>query len=457
MKLPQPIFKKNLPIISWIKIYAREYGVQYSEMAILCLSPKAKYHVPKPSVMQVVIPEGNNSAFYIDKTSWNELVESLNNKYTSHLKKLAGYEKEINNKQLKEIFLNYQEKLFAYSVFAWTSFILNNYIADKATRILDSYIKKHSQENLRQDLIDSLFKPEKLAAVLLLQKEIYERKGGIKSADFNKLFKKYRWLSCLDIHNKPWTREEFKKHLKSLGIVSKEKTKSFYNYIDDLNIRSDDLSYLKMAKRFVYIKDARDDFRRYGVFLASALFREIAKRIGIKREELSYLKSQEVIECLDGRISVPKKIIHSRKKGFVLYLNESNKLTCIHGDNISKILKSFNLFHNDENIKEIIGMVASKGKVTGNVVIIKGIKDLSKVKQGDILVAITTHPDYVSAMKKAGAIITDEGGITSHAAIVSREFGLPCIVGTKQATKLLKDGDRIFVDAIIGKIKKLNN
>src|SRR3989338_7384024 len=146
----------------------------------------------------------------------------------------------------------------------------------------------------------------------------------------------------------------------------------------------------------------------------------------------------------DTEYFLPQLFFEKLLKEFVLYLNESNKLTCIHGDNISKILKSFNLFHNDENIKEIIGMVASKGKVTGNVVIIKGIKDLSKVKQGDILVAITTHPYYVSAMKKAGAIIT-------------REFGLPCIVGTKQATKLLKDGDRIFVDAIIGKIKKLNN
>ena len=82
--------------------------------------------------------------------------------------------------------------------------------------------------------------------------------------------------------------------------------------------------------------------------------------------------------------------------------------------------------------------------------------DLEKVKEGDILIAVTTHPDYVPAMRKAAAIVTDEGGITSHAAIVSREFGLPCIVGTKIATKILNDGDLVEVDANNGTIKKLN-
>lgn len=69
--------------------------------------------------------------------------------------------------------------------------------------------------------------------------------------------------------------------------------------------------------------------------------------------------------------------------------------------------------------------------------------------------AVTTHPDYVAAMRKASAIITDEGGITSHAAIVSREFEIPCIVGTKNATVLLSDGDTIEVNAIKGEVKLL--
>ena len=88
-------------------------------------------------------------------------------------------------------------------------------------------------------------------------------------------------------------------------------------------------------------------------------------------------------------------------------------------------------------------------------IIVKGVKDLVKVQNGQILVAVSTHPDYVSAMRKAAAIITDEGGITSHAAIVAREFGIPCMVGTINATKLLKDGNMIELDGNKGIIRIL--
>ena len=66
-----------------------------------------------------------------------------------------------------------------------------------------------------------------------------------------------------------------------------------------------------------------------------------------------------------------------------------------------------------------------------------------------------TTPDFVPAVKIAAAVITDYGGITSHAAIVSREFGVPCVIGTKIATKVLKDGDRVEVDAEKGIVKKI--
>jgi len=89
--------------------------------------------------------------------------------------------------------------------------------------------------------------------------------------------------------------------------------------------------------------------------------------------------------------------------------------------------------------------------------IIKTKDDLLKFKKGDILVAEATVPDYVPAMRKAGAIITDLGGLTSHAAIVSRELGIPCIIGTKIATKVLKDGDFVEVDANKGIVKIIKN
>ena len=95
------------------------------------------------------------------------------------------------------------------------------------------------------------------------------------------------------------------------------------------------------------------------------------------------------------------------------------------------------------------------GKTKGIVKIIYTKDDIKKVQKGDILVAEATVPDYVPAMRKASAIVTDLGGLTSHAAIVSRELGTPCIVGTKIATKVLKDGDLVEVDANKGAIKIL--
>ncbi|MEM5878380.1 MAG: phosphoenolpyruvate synthase [Candidatus Aenigmatarchaeota archaeon] len=96
------------------------------------------------------------------------------------------------------------------------------------------------------------------------------------------------------------------------------------------------------------------------------------------------------------------------------------------------------------------GLAASPGIAHGVVKIIKSPKELNKIKQGDILVTKMTNPDYVPGMKRAAGIITDEGGSTSHAAIVSRELGVVCVVGTKDATKKLRDGNFVTIDGYNG-------
>ena len=98
------------------------------------------------------------------------------------------------------------------------------------------------------------------------------------------------------------------------------------------------------------------------------------------------------------------------------------------------------------------GQGASPGVASGRVVIVRDVKDTSSVKDGDILVTRMTNPDMVPAMRRVSAIITDEGGMTCHAAIVSRELGTPAVVGSKKATTLLKDGQIITVDGEKGLI-----
>ncbi|MCD4704534.1 hypothetical protein K8R66_00475 [bacterium] len=113
-------------------------------------------------------------------------------------------------------------------------------------------------------------------------------------------------------------------------------------------------------------------------------------------------------------------------------------------------------FEKIENNNFIKGQSAYLGKVKGRIKIIKRKSQVNEIKEGDILVSPMTTPEFILAMKKASAFITDEGGITCHAAIIAREMKKPCIIGTKIATQVLKDGDLVEVDANQGIVRKLN-
>jgi len=109
----------------------------------------------------------------------------------------------------------------------------------------------------------------------------------------------------------------------------------------------------------------------------------------------------------------------------------------------------------DKNIKKIIGTCAYPGQAKGAVKRVDDENEMSKFNEGDILVSTSTTPKIIPAMKKAAAIITDSGGITCHAAIVSRELKVPCVIGTKIATRILKDGDKVEIDANKGVVRKI--
>ncbi len=102
----------------------------------------------------------------------------------------------------------------------------------------------------------------------------------------------------------------------------------------------------------------------------------------------------------------------------------------------------------------LTGLAASPGIASGKIKIVRDLSDLEKIKIGDILVTRMTNPDMVVSMQKSAAIVTDEGGLTAHAAIVSREMGIPAVVGTREATIKLKEGEIITVDGTSGKIYK---
>ena len=110
----------------------------------------------------------------------------------------------------------------------------------------------------------------------------------------------------------------------------------------------------------------------------------------------------------------------------------------------------------DLDVSEFKGMPAMKGKIVGKVKIVFRDEDASKFEDGDVLVTTMTRPDWLPIMKKSSAYVTDAGGMLCHAAIVARELKKPCIIGTKIATKVLKDGDVVEVDADKGIVRILN-
>ena len=137
------------------------------------------------------------------------------------------------------------------------------------------------------------------------------------------------------------------------------------------------------------------------------------------------------------------------KEGKNLYIVQTRPVTTLKGKTTDVEIKIQATEGNVVKIAEVpilTGAGSSPGIGTGPVKVLKSPKEIAKVKQGDVLVAPMTSPDYVPAMKKAAAIVTDEGGMTSHAAIVSRELGIPCVVGTKGATEMLKDDTIVTVD-----------
>ncbi len=103
--------------------------------------------------------------------------------------------------------------------------------------------------------------------------------------------------------------------------------------------------------------------------------------------------------------------------------------------------------------KKLHGVVASYGKAVGHVKVVQKPKDLKKLKEGDVLVTTMTSPRLLVLVPKISALITDWGGKLSHAAILAREMGIPCVVGTQSATKILKDGNLVEVDAKKGVVR----
>jgi len=206
---------------------------------------------------------------------------------------------------------------------------------------------------------------------------------------------------------------------------------------------ANDFALTKLVRRDAQLRDM--------LMLHRSLLKEIAKRLNVTLAEVQFMLQGEIRDALEDGLINRKVIADRLTKSCVLYTKKDFERVYVGEE--AEILKRGIKTEIDHTQTEFRGQTAQPGFAKGIVKIVIRAKDMSKMNQGDILVSIATDPDIVPAMKKAAAIVTEQGGITSHAAIVSRELGTPCIIGTKIATKLLKDGDIVEVDANKGVVR----
>jgi len=277
------------------------------------------------------------------------------------------------------------------------------------------------------------------------QKELDEFESLAKNGDFIELvkgFKVYEESVLFFFEKDPFeNREEFMNIFRQLWIH--EITTFFLGLCVTDKELIDHISHLRGSKSAQHIATSK--------FLPK-LYQQISEKENINIELLKYALPSEIIS-----LNLDANVLALRQKLYVIEC-VSGEIRLIAGNEAITYTGDFlNNIKTDiiEDISEFKGSPAFQGKVSGKVVIITNENELVNVKEGDILVSPMTRTSFLSAMERAAAYITDEGGITCHAAITARELKKPCIVGTKIATKVLKNGILVEVDAINGIIKIL--
>ncbi len=199
-------------------------------------------------------------------------------------------------------------------------------------------------------------------------------------------------------------------------------------------------------------KDWKNFYREQSSYKLKILLKEIGLRLKLNEDLVAFLVEGEIKGGLKGASLPTSEEMRKRMKNSI-FLCKEGRFEIITNE---RILEDVDRVLQTENLATIKGIGAYRGLVRGRVKIIISNEDLHKLNEGDILVTGTTRPDYIQAMVRAGGFVTNEGGLLSHAAIVARELKKPCIIGTKIATKVLKDGDMVEVDANRGIVTKIN-
>ncbi|MFA6391676.1 MAG: PEP-utilizing enzyme [Patescibacteria group bacterium] len=221
----------------------------------------------------------------------------------------------------------------------------------------------------------------------------------------------------------------------------------------------DFLTPKSLTKLMPYFRDARlyteniySDSEKFFRSIANA----IAKQTNYNATYLTCLTQDDLELYIKSKILPEKNILKNRYNFSVIY-SENKQTKIITGQKAKNIEKSIFKTIKGNKQRELKGICAYQGEVKGTARIILDPHNFKLCNKGDILITGMTRPEFLPLVKKVAAIVTDVGGLLSHAAITAREFKIPTIVGTGTATKTFKDGEKVIVDANSGIIKLINN
>lgn len=387
-------------------------------------------------------------------------------------KKLISYIKEVSQK--------FEDLYGSATIAPLIGYQDDNPIYNKMNSILKSKLKNNN-EKFAEYLVVLTESPKRLKThnleLEILKIAKAAKKRGLKSkkeiignyrSKLEKIENDYKSLSFDFCNKADWDLNYLSKSVAdSLKKDINQKINKIENYEEDvslnfkkvcqkLKLNKKEKKIFELIRTLSYYKWAREFEFQAAIYNLKLAQDELARRSNLSTLESKYIFADE-LEKLSEKPKELKKMAQERYKNFLIIIKKDRSQKFYVGEEAKIKFKrlEFSKKEPNKNVREIKGTPAQLGIVRGTVKIINIVKDLKKIKKGDILVSVATNPDLMPGIKKAAAIVSDEGGVTCHAAIVSRELGIPCVIGTKIATKVLKDGDKVEVDATKGIVKKI--
>ena len=392
----------------------------------------------------------------------NFLIESFKDK--GFLKKTVKGYQELKENTIKELDSLDKEDFSRYSkegLFKALRKSVDLYIKNFDFGFIMEPVDFVMPELLNKKLKDQNYSLQEISDMIAIADTSFinrEMQDLIKTQDLKKHAYDYRWLKSghtgkIKIPLSYF--EERKKELKEEELEEletfKEKTeKRKQELIEKKPVDEETQIFLGISTELGPLHDVRKELFLRTIYTIDTIREEIAKRISFTKDELTGYEADDIIKG-----NIDKKQAQELAKEALAYYNTKKGIKKIYRGKQAREFYNKEYKPDIKDIKQLEGMAACLGKAVGKVKIIDGVRDFKKMQKGDIIVTSMTRPEFVPVMKKASAIVTNEGGVTCHAAIVSRELNITCIIGTKVATQVLKDGESVEVDADKGVVRKL--